>query len=268
MRDISGWMNVLAGSPETRRVDECRRQSIGIAGCRCDVTIGEPVEAPVGPTRHLARQLSEQATRRFAAWRHAGHQVQEDRRVAGRRQAGHQRIGQERAQLVRRRHIAEPRRGSVDVVELAATDRVDQVPRCVAEALTGCVDIEAAGFADSLTEGLEAVTQLVQSMPRLVAPVSGDVCHQCRSREELERRVQHERVGLFDTRHREAIGDVTDQPGIAGADGYGARTAAGKVDSVITTRSVEPQVDVRSRVILRRRTMTECRTTSTTTPDR
>jgi hypothetical protein len=50
-------------------------------------------------------------------------------------------------------------------------------------------------------------------------PVDGNVGKERCTSEQLERRVQHERVGLLDTWHREPVRDVTDEPGVAGMSG-------------------------------------------------
>ena len=141
-----------------------------------------------------------------------GQLEEEDRRVGRGREPGDDVGRQQGPQLGGGRGPAQPAGGVVDVVELAAVDRRDEPCR---RELDG-VEPSAAGCGDRRAEVLELGRDGGDLVPGPVALVGCDERQQRGAGDQLERCVEHERVGRVLAGDGEDLADVGDEAGVGG----------------------------------------------------
>ena len=199
-------------TPEPRRVGEGREQ-VEAVGCGIVHRLVDPADAPLGAAGELTAQLAQQTSRELAVRRHARVQPQEDRRMAGRRQPWHDGVGEQRRQVGRGGVIADPGAVRVDSVEVAGVDRPDQRRRC-GHRRPGR---HGRRWCHRIAEPLELVDHLADPSHRVVASIGPHHRQQRRAGQQLQRRMQHERIGRFPSWHGDHVRHITHH--VHGSDG-------------------------------------------------
>ena len=146
-----------------------------------------------------------------AAWLRAGEQREIDVGVPGGAEAVEHGVGEQRTELVGAGAHAEPCGGGVDVVEVATVDRADEGQRGVGERVEVC-DRRVGGRRPA---GFVSRRQRHDAQAGALASVGRDVGEEGGTGQQLERRVQHERVAIADdlvTRNADDRGGGVDEP--------------------------------------------------------
>ena len=146
-----------------------------------------------------------------AAWLGAAERREIDVGVSGRAEPVEDGVGEQRTELVRPGAHAEPGRGGVDVVEVAGVDRADEGQRGVGER----VEVGMGWISCGRPAGFVSRGQRHDAQTGPLARVGRDVGEEGGAGQQLERRVQHERVAVADdfvARHSDDGGGGVDQP--------------------------------------------------------
>ena len=186
---------VSAARPRSRASIQCKRHSGARPSSR-----GQPAQQLAGDLtpRSDARQLE-----------------QEDRCVC-RGCEPHDDVGREhRPELRGRRGPAQPARDVVDVVELAPVDRGDEPARRDRHR----IEPVGRGLRDRGAEGPELGRDGGDPGPGPVSPTRRDEGQQRGPGDQLERGVEHERVGRVLAGHGQDLADLRDEAGIGGVGG-------------------------------------------------
>ena len=146
-----------------------------------------------------------------AAGLRAGEQREIDVGVPGGAEPVEHGVGEQRAELVGAGAQAEPCGGGVDVVEVAAVDRADEGERGVGERVEVC----RGRVGGRRPAGLVSGGQRHDAQAGALARVGRDVGEEGGAGQQLERRVQHERVAVADdlvARDADDRGGGVDEP--------------------------------------------------------
>ena len=165
------------------------------------------MQAPLRHAGQLADQATKQLRRDLPTRRYPRELEQEDRCVRGGAEARDDRGREELPQLPSRCRAAQPACGRVDVVELALVDGADECDRGHARVVEG----HGSRLGRRRTRSAVAVAQLHEPPTRVGARRRLDVGEQGGASDELERRVEHERVGRLAAGRREDGGDGLDE---------------------------------------------------------
>ena len=129
-------------------------------------------------------------------------QIEQDARVGGRGEGRDHRTGERVPQLGRRRTNTDGEREMVDVVEIAGGDRGDQR----GDQLVERTGIERGPSVDRFARGLVLRGELREPLARRHPLIGRDVRDERGAGEQLERCVQHERIGRRHLRDRDHLG--------------------------------------------------------------
>ena len=203
-----------------QRVDERRRPVVraprGVAATAAKSVVArrdrrgtgvasvDPVQPPLRCTAQLAGEAAEQLAGELARRRDPGQLVEEDRRVGRGGEAGRHGVGEQRARSSMGEAARPSQRGGlVDVVELAAVDRRQQASGAVGDR----VEARRGRRGDGRSERLVLVGDREDPQAgRLACCRRAPKGRSADPGGELERRVQHERVGRVDARDGDGPG--------------------------------------------------------------
>ncbi len=180
-----------AGEPEARCRGEGRREPGPRVGSLDpgDARVVEPLDAELGIPRELAGERPQQRERGPARPRGAAQQQEVDVGVPGRREAADDGVG-EAHHVVGAGVRTEPRRSRIDRVEVLGRDRAGD--RGAGVSRRG--EFHARRVLDRVARGLVARGDAQDLLPHSGAAVGSDISQERAPGEQLEGRMEHERV--------------------------------------------------------------------------